>query len=658
MNLSEHIVPRRAVGHAAITVWLAAMWTLWAAWCQVSGWVLSLLNQLGRGGYVIAFVLFFVLAGCLHRSWKTGPRLGLAIRAATFKPRWRPAWKRIPRLLFWSVCVLSLMGALFNTPYGYDAYGYRIARIVRWLQEGHYYWTGAADQRIDICSLASEWELLSILSITGSDRLLFLVNFVPFVLFPGLFYLAARGLGIRRQWALLGMWLVPLGYCFSLTSGGIQNDGVAGIHAAAAIVFLRSRSAGFMPRPTCLYLSLTSIAIISGLKLSNLPIAFLLLVWWLWISRGELRLMLKRPILSLFVAAVCLSSSTLPTAIQNISHEGNLSGDPQNRFRCEAKSLIAAPIANLAFLGFDAVTPNPFAGRMNRLLDDYKKNSALYKWLAERHFLIKWLKFQTVGYDGFSGPGFPILIGLPLVLLTALRLKRRSLRIDAGGLLLLFSGMAYSVYLVKMGSEATARISASYFPPLILGVLSVVSQRGMLPRPRIGTVVCLASAVLVQFNLVFSTLRPLLPEMLKVRLDVGLQTNPYRFHRYCAEQIGQVGKLTEERIYYVVHLGGLQHRLYSPYRQGGRAVEVGSGDWTSARPSGPGYLAISSLGIKRRYGLTIEEFVAKLGDAREIGRDRDEVPQSQTEMLRLYHLDDLSLIPEPPTQRMYVYRPE
>jgi|GEM_PF-5241301 len=655
---SKQFDPPQTLGVTLLTMWLAVIWTIWCAWCQVSGWVLSLLGQLGRGGYVTAFILFLALVLYLHRNWKIRLRLGRVQSGEPFRWRRRLTWKRIPQLLFWSICALSLLGAIFNTPWGYDSYSYRVARIVRWLQEGQYHWTGAADQRIDVCSLASDWQLLSILAITGSDRLLFLVNFVPYIIFPGMFYMAARGLHIRRQWALLGMWLVPLGYCFSLTSGGIQNDGVAGIHVIAAIAFLKSRSTRILPRLASLYLCLISIALISGLKLSNLPIAFLLLVWCLWSSRAELNLMLRRPLATLFIAAVCLSCSTLPTAIQNFRHEGNLSGDPQNRFRCEGKNLIAAPLANLAFLVPDMLAPNPFAGKMNVYLNKLKDNSEVFKWVAERHFMLKRLSFQSIAHEMISGPGFPVLVGLPLLFLTARLSKLRKFRIDDGLLLLIVSVVAYSVYLVKMGSDATVRISACYYPPMILGIFNLISQLGYIPRVWSGRAIFLISAMAVQFNIIFSLSRPLLPDVVKDKLESAFKGNPYQLHRYCAEQVGQVGKLTDHRIYFVLELGGMSHQLYSPYRPGGGAVEVGSCDWNSNRPSGPGYLAISTLGIQRRYGLTVEDFVAKLGDAIEIGRDRDDIPQAQDIMLRLYHVADLSLIPDPPTQRMYVYGPE
>ena len=51
--------------------------------------------------------------------------------------------------------------------------------------------------------------MLPVIELTHSDRLIFLFNWIPFVLMPGLVFIAFRALGVNGRSARRWMWLLP-----------------------------------------------------------------------------------------------------------------------------------------------------------------------------------------------------------------------------------------------------------------------------------------------------------------------------------------------------------------------------------------------------------------------------------------------------------------
>ena len=64
-----------------------------------------------------------------------------------------------------------------------------------------------------------EWLTAPLLLFTRCDRALFLLNFIPFLLLPGLVFSVFRRLGVRARVAWHWMWLLPTGYIFLLQAG-------------------------------------------------------------------------------------------------------------------------------------------------------------------------------------------------------------------------------------------------------------------------------------------------------------------------------------------------------------------------------------------------------------------------------------------------------
>jgi hypothetical protein len=119
-----------------------------------------------------------------------------------------------------------------------------------------------------------EWLSAPLLLFTKSDRALFLLNFVPFLLLPGLIFSVFRRLGVRPRVAWHWMWLAPSGYTFLLQAGSAANDAFPTVYALAAVDF--GCRAWVSRGPGELGLSLLSAALLTGAKASNLP---LLLPW-------------------------------------------------------------------------------------------------------------------------------------------------------------------------------------------------------------------------------------------------------------------------------------------------------------------------------------------------------------------------------------------
>lgn len=641
-----------------LTMMLAGLWTIAVVWCQLAGWGLGLIGGLNRTGYLLSLLPGLAVAFLFVKQAMICCRVS---QRPLYQPRKRMIRWNLKRFLkgfrmwqavFIVICLVSLLGALINAPFGWDAYGYRIPRVVRWLQEERWLWLQSGDSRLDISSVVNEWQLAPILALFGSDRPIFLINFLPYMLFPGLIYVASRQTGITRSWALFIMWLIPMGYCFSLEGGGVQNDGVAGIHAVAAIAFLNARMRTVVSRRWSVSLSLINICLVSGLKLSNAPLAAALLIWWTWSIRKEFALLAHLNIGPLLTGVTCLVCSIAPVALLNKIHEGAWSGDSKNRYKCEATNYVAAPLVNAGYLLVDGLTPNPFAPRLNAVAARTIGKSAWVEWLVKEHPMAVFMRFSILAYEGMSGPGFPLLVAGPLCLVVACLRKRGRVRVAVSNILLAVSTLALAVYLMKMASPAAARIASSYFPVLGIGVIAWISGRGWQPWKAFNRLAFLLSSALVVVCLIFTTSRPILTRSVTRILD-RKANDSYELHRYCSEEVGRFANHQSGQIYYVLHWGAIAHRLYAPYRKSGTAIEVGSTQWNQNRPRGRGLLAFSEAGIKKRYGISVVAFLGRLGSPTLVDQDRN-VPEIATEnALFLYDVADLSKIPDPVFSRTY-----
>src|ERR1017187_866783 len=203
--------------HMPLALRLAGCWLLWSAWCALTGWGLSTVNQLsGRGHLALLPVL-------LAAVW-----LWLKATASTRNDfpnfaKWRRRLTRPLPFLYFTIAGLSLLAGMLNAnPWSIDAATYRLPRMLYWWSAHHWYWIGTLDHRLDFSSTGFEWQMLPVIELTHSLRLIFLLNWIPFLLLPWLVFLAFRAFGVRGRSARRWMWLLPSGHCFALQCKGLQ----------------------------------------------------------------------------------------------------------------------------------------------------------------------------------------------------------------------------------------------------------------------------------------------------------------------------------------------------------------------------------------------------------------------------------------------------
>ena len=219
---------------ACVTIWI---WL--CAYLNCAGWTLSALHRLNAGGYAVALTLG--LAAVLVWKQKSGAPLYPKIHSQKFLRRFRRGFP----LGFLVLAALAFLGGALHPPTNYDALAYRLPRVLHWLAAGQWHWIHSAFDRLNNRSCGIEWVSAPVLALLKSDRPLFLINFISFLLLPGLVFGVFTRLGVGRRVAWHWMWLAPTAYGFVLQAGSIGNDLFGAVFALAAVDFaLRAKNTG------------------------------------------------------------------------------------------------------------------------------------------------------------------------------------------------------------------------------------------------------------------------------------------------------------------------------------------------------------------------------------------------------------------------------
>src|SRR5208337_2610758 len=217
---------------------LVRLWLWISAFASAAGWTLSAFGQLNRTGYGIAFAVFVILLFLGRKE------LGLVPGGKLFC--WKKFLHRFRRplpLCFATLAVLIFLGGVIYPPTNYTGLSYRLPRALQWLAHGQWFWIHTPDYRMNDRACGIEWLTAPLLLFTKSDRALFLLNFIPFLLLPGLVFSMFTRLGVRARVAWQWMWLLPTGYIYMLQAGSAGNDAFSTVYALAAIDFgLRART--------------------------------------------------------------------------------------------------------------------------------------------------------------------------------------------------------------------------------------------------------------------------------------------------------------------------------------------------------------------------------------------------------------------------------
>jgi len=333
---------------------LALLWVWICAVLNCAGWGLSAVHALDGPGYAVVLVAGLLLLLVWRRT--IIPSGSLAFHESRILRRIR---RPLP-LAFLILTGLMLLGGVLYAPSNYDGMTYRVPRILHWLAADQWHWIHTTYPRVNARACGIEWVSAPLILFSHSDRLLFLINVVSFLLLPGLVFSVFTRLGVRPRVAWYWMWIVPTGYCFLLQAGSSGNDLFGAPFVLAAIDFaLRARTSH---RARDFFGSILAVALMTSAKTSDLP---LLLVWAVAILPSW-RLVFRWPVRLALVCVVAVACSFLPTAALNQYYCADWTG-----WKAEGECAKSDPplrlAANVALVTLQNLTPPvfPLAGKWN-----------------------------------------------------------------------------------------------------------------------------------------------------------------------------------------------------------------------------------------------------------------------------------------------------
>ena len=491
----------------------AGLGLIYVSSCQVIGWVLSWLGSLNTTGYLATAPIALGLA-----LWFWSATRPADAKRLSFS-KWLHRIKVSPSLAAWCVVtLLILVGALINPPSNYDGLTYRLPKLLYWLQENRWHWIDGLDFRLNITGAGFEWLSAPFILFTHSDRGLFLLNFLPFLLLPGLFFVAARGLGIRLRAARWWMWVWPMAYGIGMQAGSIGNDMVAAALALASLAFAAQALRGHAC--LCLFLSALAAAAMTGIKATTLPLGLPLGGYWLWVAWKTLKWP-KTLALGIAVSPLALLVSFLPIAVACSIHTGRWNGNPGDRYGFEPKNPIAAVAGNsLDFsLSLLSLPLAPGSGSINNRFDQYISGQRWYTWIKANYGCFNPSLLQDMPTEEGSGIGLGIT--LTALVWAAKRPKRRGLRPPSdtaiGLVFPLATLLAMLAFMAKSGVGGTPRLMVPFIPLLLLTVVCWRSRK-TLPAHARHSLLSVIPAVFLIPALFLNPNRPLLPTSLLIDL--------------------------------------------------------------------------------------------------------------------------------------------
>ena len=222
-------------------------------------------------------------------------------------------------------------------------------------------------------------------------------------------------------------------------------------------------------------MSLLSAALLTGAKLSNLPLLLPLgILLWPALRRVRCRNW-KVPV----VLAVALLGSCAPLTFLCWQHTGDWAGDPADQWKIKTHGVAGGVIANAAILLNDSVQlPYLPASQHLETIMDGINHSSFMGWLAQAHRQFHGFHFGEMAYEGGAGLGFGLAAYTLSVLLGGIfssprspQRRREATLPFAWRLSLWLTWLSYLVFLAKLGSYQSARIAAPYYPLLLASLL-------------------------------------------------------------------------------------------------------------------------------------------------------------------------------------------
>jgi len=313
---------------------------------------------------------------------------------------------------------LVFLGGALYPPTNHTAFTYRIPRVLHWLAEGRWHWIHTTGYRMNDRACGIEWLEAPLLLFTRSDRTLFLLNFIPFLLLPGLTFSVFRRFGVKPRVAWFWMWLLPTGYTFLLQGGSAGNDTFPTVYALAAVDLACRGWAN--RRPSELWLSLVAAALLTGAKASNLP----LLLPWAVVMAAGLPLLRRQWAVALILIPIAAAASFLPTAVLNVLYCGDWSGLTLERSGMDLKDPWVGLWGNgLLFLKDNLVPPFfPAAGWWNDSILAHLPRVVAGPLAA--NFENGFQQVKELPTEDWAGLGFGLSVLIGVSVLAAARMRR------------------------------------------------------------------------------------------------------------------------------------------------------------------------------------------------------------------------------------------
>ena len=443
--------------------------------------------------------------GRKHLGWEPAGRVFNWRKVRARFRRWLPAG-------FAGLTFLILLGSTLYPPTTHQALSCRVPRVLHWLAEGQWYWIHTPTARMNDrpCELA--WLSAPLLLLTRSDRGLFLANFLPFLLLPGLIFSMFTRLGVRPRVAWHWMWILPTGYSFLLQAGSLGDDTTPAIYALAAMDFgLRAWESR---RVSDLWLSILSAALLTGAKVTNLP----LLLPWAILIFALLPLLMRRPAATLVLLLVAATVSFLPTAILNARFGGDWTALNLEPPVIEIKSPVVGLWGN-ALLLLKNLAPAifPIAHWWNQSVLSWLPHAMETRMVA--NFEPGFLTLGELPTEDWAGLGFGVS-WLALISVVAAWWIRPAARTQWFGdrfvprglqrLVLVAPWVSLLAYMTKSAMMDIPRHISAYYP-LLLPLLLMGAGQAVIVRRRWWRALVWGVMLLAALVLVLTPGRPLWP---------------------------------------------------------------------------------------------------------------------------------------------------
>jgi hypothetical protein len=498
-------------------------WIYVSAWCSVTGWTLSVFGLLDRAGYATALLIFIL--GLIWLCRTNGCHLQ-PLRLRRFNP-FLPG-RLASRVWLLLTCLAFLGGAAYR-PANYDYLTYRFPRVLHWCADHYWQWINTMDVRMNLSATGTEWLMTPLYVCFQTDRLFFLINFIPYLFLPGLIFSVFRHLGISPRISWWWMWTLPCGYCYILQAASVGNDTLAAIYLLASLHYL------FLAKDTgsarSLVLSCLAIALLTGAKATNLP---LVLPWLAALFFNRAFVIKKaRPVGFISTLLVAAIVSFLPVALINIHFTGSYSGDPANKVKVQLTNPVAGVLGNSLQIAKDNMVP-PL---LPKSIDWAPLVPSYLRVYLHRDFPRLDLRTGELQIEEGAGVGLGIVLFASLFIIEAIRArtanpgrvidrKKQALWVVGAG------AVALLAYMSKMGSEAASRLITAYYPLLLAGVLVLTSLDGRVMRRRIfkwgGLIAMLSALPLV----ILCPERPLFPVQIVSDFMIEFHVSPVSLARY------------------------------------------------------------------------------------------------------------------------------